>query len=454
MASRALESQELKSLKRSTSALRSAFTKNVNALTKLAESASPGSPSLLTTLIEEAQVKLTHSFDNLTTAIVRLMDVDEATDATSTWDSKLQSCTAEYNDVTQKVLRALTIIPSPVQHPTSPTLPNTQNLPARRLEDTLKPSTLSLDMTPAELTLWIASLQAWYEFNNMQGLTIPQQHRFLYNILDSHLSSNLERRVHSDTPVFSNDDTESCVSILQDFFHLRYPLIQRRAQYFGHTQGNQQRFTDFLYNLQKLGAEADLHMLNVNDIHCFRAIVGTTDLQLRQRLLKLSPLTLDAIEREACAYEMAKEVGKSLDNPAERAAHLKTGQKSPRSHQHQSGQNQSGQNQSYRRAKLQQFRGKCLRCGSPKHTSNCPKTNLQCNKCNKSGHTGYVCLSNPQPKTASQHQAHQQSKQASPPRSPNRGQSPERQHRASAPAVVKNTASANEVPPKLQLCFS
>ncbi len=407
MASKEVESQELKLLKRSTSALHGVFTKNVSAVKRLAYSAYPGSPALLTTLIEEAQAKLTQSFDNLTTSLARLMDLDEGEDATATWYFKLQSCSEEHDDVTQRVLEALAIIHSPVQNP--PTPKKIQNPTPRHIEDTLKPSTLSLDMTPAELRHWIASLQAWYDYNNMQGLPIPQQHSLLYNVLDADLAYDLERQVHSDTPIFSDDDTESCISILQDLFNLRYPLIERRIQYFCYTQGNKQHFTDFLNNLQKLGAEADLHKLDISDIHCFRAIVEAVDHKLRQRLLQLSPLTLAAIEQEAREYEMIKAVAKSLDNPAERAAQPKLGPKNQKNHQ-----NQTGQNQSYRLAKLQQFRGRCLRCGSSKHTSNCPKTNLHCNRCNRSGHTGYVCLSNPQPKTASQHQSRQQSRQPSP----------------------------------------
>ncbi len=290
MASREADSQDLKTLKRSTSALCGVFAKNVNSLTRLIDSASPGSPLLLITLIEEAQVKLTQSFDNLCVSIARLMDIDEAVDATAAWDSKLQSCTDEYDTATQDVIKALTIIHSPVHQPAPP--PQQQNPPARRIE------TLSLDMSPAELRLWIGSLRAWYDFNNMQGLTIPQQQRFLYNVLDSNLSSNLERRIHPDTPIFSDND-ESCIRILQEFFDLHYPLIQCRAQYFHYIQGDHQHFTEYLNSLQQLGAEADLHMLSANDIHCFRAIIGTTDHTLRQRLLKLSPLTLDAIEREA-----------------------------------------------------------------------------------------------------------------------------------------------------------
>ncbi len=146
---------------------------------------------------------------------------------------------------------------------------------------------------------------------------------------------------------------------------------------------------------------------------------------------------------------MIKAVAKSLDNPAERAARLKSGPKNQKNHR-----NKTGHNQSYRQAKVQQFCGRYLHCGSSKHKSNCPKTNLHCNRCNRSGHTGYVCLSNPQPKTVSQHRSHQQSRQPSPTQSQNCTQSLECQHRASVLTVAKNTTSAIETLPELQLSFS
>ncbi len=87
MASKEVESEELKKLKRSTSALSGAFTENINGLTKLTQRAYPGSPAFLATLIQENQVKLTTSFDNLSTSLAQLMDIDHSEDAFSNWNS-------------------------------------------------------------------------------------------------------------------------------------------------------------------------------------------------------------------------------------------------------------------------------------------------------------------------------------------------------------------------------
>ncbi len=121
MAFKEVESEELKKLKRSTSALRGVFTKHVNGLTKLILSAYPGSPAFLATLIQENQVKLTTSFDNLSASLAQLMDTDDSEDAFSTWNSKLQSCEEEHAEATQRAIQALAIIHSPIQNP--PQLP-------------------------------------------------------------------------------------------------------------------------------------------------------------------------------------------------------------------------------------------------------------------------------------------------------------------------------------------
>ncbi len=123
--------------------------KNLSEVKNLADSPYPGSPPFLTRPIEEAQDRLTQSLDNLTASLARLLDLGEGEDATSAWDHKLKGCSAEYNGVTQQVVEALSAIHSPVQNP--PTPQNIQNPTSHYIEDTLKPSTLRLDMTPPEL---------------------------------------------------------------------------------------------------------------------------------------------------------------------------------------------------------------------------------------------------------------------------------------------------------------
>ncbi len=129
--------------------------KNINGLTKLSLSAYPGSPAFLATLIQENQVTLTTSFDNMSASLPQLMDIDDSEDAFSTWNSKLQSCEEEHAEATHRAIQALATIHSPVQNPPRPPPPpaahNAQNPSCCCIEDSLKPSTLSLDMTPAEL---------------------------------------------------------------------------------------------------------------------------------------------------------------------------------------------------------------------------------------------------------------------------------------------------------------
>ncbi len=91
-------------------------------------------------------------------------------------------------------------------------------------------------MTPAELRHWPEKLEAWYNYNDMPSLPISQQHSFFYSVLDADLTSHLQRQVHPDTPIFfDDDDTESCISFLQDLFNQQYPLIECRAQFFCYT---------------------------------------------------------------------------------------------------------------------------------------------------------------------------------------------------------------------------
>ena len=156
---------------------------------------------------------MTTSFDNLWASLAKLKDIDDSEDAFSNWSSKLQSCTEEHAEVTQRAIQALATIHSPAQNPPQPPPPtalNAQNPISCHIEDSLKPSTVHLDMTPAELRCWSEKLKAWYNYNDMPSLPISQRHSFFYSILDADSTSHLQRQVHLDTSVFSDDnDTES-----------------------------------------------------------------------------------------------------------------------------------------------------------------------------------------------------------------------------------------------------
>ncbi len=109
------------------------------------------------------------------------MDIDDSEDAFSNWNSKLQSCAEEHAEATQRAIQALATIHSPVQNPPQPPPPtaqNAQNPTSHHIEDSLKPSTLSLDMTPAELRHWLEKLEAWYNYNDMPSLPTLQRHSF------------------------------------------------------------------------------------------------------------------------------------------------------------------------------------------------------------------------------------------------------------------------------------
>ncbi len=291
------------------------FHKNTNGLIKVTNSAYPGSPPFLATLIQEAQVKFATSLDNLLASLAKLMDIDDSEDAFSNWNSKLQSSAEEYEEATQREIHTLVAIHSPAQNPPPPppTAQNAQNPTSRHIEDSLKPSTLSLDMTPTELRHWLGKHQAWYSYNDMPGLPISQQHSFFYCVLDADLTSHLQRHIHPHTSIFcGNDDTESCISISQDLFSQQYPLIEYRVQLFHKLKATSSPSQTSSTTFSSWPLEADLHKLDIDDIQCFRALAGAADYKLHQHLLKLSPLTLASIQHEAHEYEMLKVVSKKI----------------------------------------------------------------------------------------------------------------------------------------------
>ena len=372
-------------LKKSLGGLRTAFSQAITNSQRLVASMGPSPAPLALTLLEEAHSKLKISHEKLTDCLSELVQMSTDQDAQK-YEEKIEKVDEEYHQCSDSILQALQTAQRPATAPSITSINAGTRAPGR-IDDSLKPRILSLDMNPAEFRAWSASLRDWHSFNKMELFPLSQQHRFLLNVVDTGLRSYLEGRILPDTPVFSNDATEdTCMNFLEEEFALRYPTIQRRALYFRYSQPKNMRFTEYLTQLLLYGAEADLHTLDVNGIHCFKAIVGASDPVLREKLLKLDPLTLDAIKREARAYEIANEVAKAIDSPAKSAkVSSKAMQNKP-----------SMKREELRRKKL------CFNCGQDKHenSATCPhRDELFCNACKKKGHVQKVCLGWATPKS-------------------------------------------------------
>ena len=372
----------LKRLKQSSGGRRTAFNRAVKNGQRLVESVGLHPSSLAMKLLEEAHDNLKVSYESLAACLIEIIELTEES-LVEQYEQKLVELDDQYHEASGTILQALK--PSAVSRVSSavPVVGGATPHRSFRIDDSLKPKVLSLDMNPAEFRAWSAPMQDWHSFNNMSQFPLSQQHRFLFNVVDINWWTALEGHIQPDTPIMSEDDSvDSCLKFLRDEFDSRYPLIQRRALYFRYSQPKQMRFTEYLNQLLLHGAEADLHTLDVNGIHCFKAIIGASDPVLREKLLKLDSLDLESIKKEARAYKVANEVAKAIDNPG-KSAKLS------------SFQQKKKQPSASRKQEQLRRQGLCFNCGQKRHenVNVCPqRATLHCTKCDKNGHVSSVCM--------------------------------------------------------------
>ena len=244
--------------------------------------------------------------------------------------------------------------------------------------EALRPSKLSLDNTPTELRNWKARYQAYHGTSNLDAYDRTEQHMFLFAVLDSDMENRIREHDQYDPRIEVFGDADSVMSLIEEVFMQRYPLFNRRLEFFRVAQRAGQEFSAFALELKQKGDEADLHRLDIDSLHVFRYITGVTDQRLRDKFFRMVNPQLEDLKRTVRAYEAGKQAQEAMSPDKARAAFVRGGKQ--------------------QRPKLvipAQFKGKCLRCGKTDHErSACPKkwADVTCGSCSKQGHHKSVCL--------------------------------------------------------------
>ena len=239
----------------------------------------------------------------------------------------------------------------------------------RRIDDSLRPETLTLEHKPDEYREWQAGFRAWYDINNMEEMSRALQQRLLYKVLSQQLRAHLTNNINEHTPIFRTRGAgEACITLIDNEFERCYPLTQKRVMYFRARHERGQQFTEFMTGVQRLGTEADVAAMGPDETHAFVAIVACNDDKLRERLLRLKDINTTNIMAEARAYEAERAVEQAIDQPQVRAISSTQGERR---------YPQNG----------------CRRCNSTTHdTENCRvPSDTVCHQCGRRGHLMRAC---------------------------------------------------------------
>ena len=239
-----------------------------------------------------------------------------------------------------------------------------------KILDSLKPFILSKDHIPREFHAWKQQFKAFFSASNLNKLTVAGQQAFFKKHLDSTLMSVLDPLITSTTPVFDDENmpgTDSCFKHLNNEFMLRYPLVARRFQFFSQSQKQDQSFTEYLGNVKSSSALSDLGTLGIEGLIVYKAITGLHPdySELRKKILELSSLSLENVERCSRAFESAQCAVREIGGQAGVSAVLRTKVKRDSSDYNYDKKVFDGKTPSERRRLLGK-KGWCLRCGKTK----------------------------------------------------------------------------------------
>ena len=177
------------------------------------------------------------------------------------------------------------------------------------------------------------------------------------------------------TPIFGEEDEVSCMSILENEFLLQYPMLTRQVDFFSSCQGPGQAFSDWVADLRKLGDEAGLASLTVDEIYMMRYFTGLTDMDLRKKFFKEIEPNLKKLNAIVKQHEIRKSNERSISNKS-REMTRKISYDS---------------NGGYKRENSQ--RKVCARCGYTGHSpDDCRHKNAICHNCQGKGHLSGACL--------------------------------------------------------------
>ena len=260
-----------------------------------------------------------------------------------------------------------------------------------KIKKELCPDILTKDTTPIEFRKFQRDYKVYYKESYMDKASAEGQKHYLLKCLDAELGERLLSLTEIDTPIYRapGNDRKSCMCYLSDEFSRRYPVTNRRKDFFMQNQGSQQ-FTAYIDKLRNMAVEADLANANAEDLVVVMAIVGCKDDELRGELQKLEAPKLEDIRKIGEAHERKTFAEKGFIVKVNAAPHVNS------SNQAQGARPKTRPNQDPAKKQLidKLMKGKCFRCGEAHNTDTCPTKGqkINCVSCKKRGHLAKACF--------------------------------------------------------------
>jgi len=370
---------ELQNLKNKVKNTRGQYTRLMKAGDRMSDFAVDNATSATVSQMENMVVELQDRKRVCVDGYIQLQEVDEAVGREAIYAARLDSLEDEHAAIIEKMLHAIKEAKRPPAVAVAAAPVGAAANVQLRVQTALKPSKLSYDATPSELTSWARQFRAFHSASKLGTAAVTEQQAFFFSCLDLELETAVRQRIDDATVIFDlNNGDRSCMEELQSRFQITYPLFTRRLDYFRYIQSKGQTFSDFYAHLRQKGDEAELAQLTVDECYVFRVICGCSDSKLKEKFLKLENPTLEDLLKESTLYEMAKRSLSAFNRDDSRTATTRAARQQ---------QSKGGKEKEKGKDKAKD-KPKCRTCGGGSHAEgvSCFALKLECHECHQTGH--------------------------------------------------------------------
>lgn len=248
---------------------------------------------------------------------------------------------------------------------------------SRRINTSLKPSPLTMDISLATFHVWKQKFMDFYTSNNMEKFSVHEQRAQLRGCMDVGVIQTISQYLD----VSEDEPVEDVLSKLQIHLAKSVNIVRRRHDFNTLQQKQGETFCDLYVRLKLVGSLAELEDISFDELLASRLIVAVNNQDLQRKLLCMDNPSLAQVKAKCESWEagvanLAALQGKSVVHVDQVSTYKarKQNKQRGRSKSRGGGKPPSG--------------GKpCTRCGFDEHLGlGCPAKDQKCTNCGKEGH--------------------------------------------------------------------
>ena len=248
----------------------------------------------------------------------------------------------------------------------------------------LKPFTLEVDNTPAELRSWKERMAAYFKSNELDQASPIEQNQYVIQCISPELHATLE----PDSTEDAYAPGVGIIDIISKIFDGKYSGFSRRLEMMTAKMKPGEQPMAFVGRMNRLYQEADLANMTIDKYRVFFLVAGLNHKVLRNKILDMNEPSYDDVVAKISAWTVTNNTSRTIEENMGGEVKVKAVKQQRRS------ENKGPPPPSSIKITPKSLVGRCSTCGSNAHLrEDCPKkASAKCNTCGKENHMANVCL--------------------------------------------------------------